>query len=66
MKKATIEPFKDSFALFIGINSKRIDWFNNSYVEVNVYQIDNNWNPVLSPDVQMKPCSNIELREYMD
>ena len=48
--------FKESFNFFVGTSNRDLNWFDNPYVEVNVYDIDENFIPTLSKDVRMRMC----------
>ena len=58
--------FDDSFNLVFGIADKSLNWFDNPYVEVNVYNLDSNWTPTLSKDIKMKQCSKEDLLKFID
>ena len=54
-KKSMFE-FDNSFNMFVGTGDKNLDWFDNPYVEVNVYDLTQAYVPKLSENVTMRKC----------
>ena len=57
MDNLTMSDFNDTFNMFVGIKNKEIDWFDNPYLEMNVYEVDENWAPYLSPRIKLMQCT---------
>ena len=55
-----MQVFNDSFNMFIGIKNTDFNWFDNPYIQINVYELTQEFKPVLSPDIKMRKC------EYAD
>ena len=41
----------DSFNSIVGTTNKDIDWFDNPYVSVNVYEMTEKWQPKLAKNI---------------
>ena len=53
-----MQQFHDSFNMLVGTNNKELDWFDNPYVAINVYEMTEDWKPKLSPSVTMIKCKD--------
>ncbi len=40
-----LKVYDDSFNLFMGTSNRDLNWFDNPYVEMKVYDITNEWEP---------------------
>ena len=49
--------FNDTFNLVVGVKNTDIDWFDNPYIGMNVYELDQNWEPHLSPNIKLMNCT---------
>jgi hypothetical protein len=45
--------FDDSFNMIIGTTNKELDFFDNPYISVNVYELTHEWEPKLSKDIEL-------------
>ena len=62
-----METFEKSFTVVIGTKNKTLDFFDNPYIDVNVYEINEEFNPTLSKEVKMKTCdAEKDLLKFMD
>lgn len=50
--------YSDSFNFLIGTSNETIDWYDNSYFKLNVYELDERWIPVISPTVTLVKCTD--------
>ena len=48
--------FSSSFNLFLGTSNKDIDWFDNEYLQVKVYELDEMFEPKESEHIKMRLC----------
>ena len=48
--------FDSSFNMFLGTNNKELKWFDNPYIEVNVYDLDQDFQPQISKDITLRKC----------
>ena len=53
--------FADSFGLIIGTTNKTIDLFDNPYIQINVYDIDETWKPKIS-NIKLHQCNSDEMK----
>ena len=49
--------FEDSFRMIIGTSNTDLNWDNNPYVKINVYEITEEWKPKISPTVHLHKCT---------
>ena len=61
----TFKEFDDTFNMFLDIRNKDFDWFNNQYLQINVYQMQNEYKPMLVENIEMHKCSKEELLEFI-
>ena len=48
--------FKDSFEIILGIENEHFDWYNNSYVQLDIY--DETSTGQTLTNLKMKACSH--------
>ena len=53
-----MKKFQDSFRFIIGTTNTDIDWFDNPYVKMNVYEITEERNPKRSTTVNLRKCKD--------
>ena len=62
-----MQDFEQSFQVFLGTTNKALDLLDNPYIEVNVYDIDQNFVPTISNDVKMRMCNKEkDFLKFMD
>ena len=49
--------FDDTFNMVFGIKNDSINWFDNPYLSMNVYETKDDWKPYLSPDIKLQNCT---------
>ena len=59
------EPIDDSFNIIINARDEHFDWFDNPYISPNVFEIDEQWKPVISDKIKLKKCSQEDLLKFM-
>ena len=57
--------FGHSFSFFIGTPNKELDWFDNPYIEANVYEVTGGWKPMLSKNISLRKCDPEEDFHYI-
>jgi hypothetical protein len=57
--------FNQSFNMIIGTTNEDLDWFNNPYISVKVYELDESFTVKESEDVRLKKCSKKDLIKFM-
>ena len=50
--------FDDTFNMFIGISDKEFDWFDNPYLQANVYHFDDGLRPKLARNITLEKCGD--------
>ena len=50
--------YTDSFNFVVGIGDQDFDWFDNPFVEFNVYELNQAWTPQLSKNIMMQACTS--------
>ena len=48
--------YDNSFNIFLGTSNKSLSWLDNPYIEPNVYDITNEWEPVKSKTITLRKC----------
>ena len=64
LRDGRLDQFSDSFNLILGSTDNDFDFFDNPYIEVNVYertQLGNNLSLI-----KLKKCSRQDLMKFMD
>ena len=62
-----LNDFGSSFNFFVGTANKELDFFDNPYMTVNVYELDENYTPTLTKDVILKKCDKEkDLMKFVD
>ena len=52
--------------MIIGTVNTDLNWDDNPYVKINVYEITEEWKPKISPTVKLHKCSSKELEEIIN
>ena len=58
--------FNDSFNMIIGTSNDTIDWFNNPYIQMVVYDLDSEFNPKPSENVKLVNCTYEEMSSFIN
>jgi ABC-type Zn2+ transport system substrate-binding protein/surface adhesin len=61
----SMSEFEDTFNVIIGSTNKEINLFNNPYMVIKVYDIDQNFTPTPSRKIKLKNCENEDLLSFM-
>ena len=56
MGNINLGEYDDSFNMIIGTTNKELNFFDNPYISVNVYEMTEKWKPALSPDIELQTC----------
>ena len=51
-----MKDYESSFNFIIGMGDEEFDWFNNPYIEINVYELTEAYEPKISEDVRLVRC----------
>ena len=54
--KQTMLDYDNSFNIFMGTGNSDLDWFDNPYIEPNVYEVTNEWQPRISESIKLRKC----------
>ena len=57
--------FSDTFNFIIGSDNKDLDLLNNEYMNVVVYEVDQDWNLEPSERIGLRPCEKQDLDEFI-
>ena len=57
--------FSKSFNIVLGTSNKEINWFDNPYIQVNAYDIDENFAPKPNKNVRLRNCQKEDLTKFM-
>ena len=52
--------------MIVNARDTQFDWFDNPYINPNVYEVDQTWNPQISDQIQLKKCTKHDLEEFME
>ena len=57
--------YTDSFNMIFGCSNTTIDLFDNPYVAVKVFNIDQSYAPTPAEDVKLKQCTYEDMIEFI-
>ena len=57
--------FHDTFNFILGSDNTVLDLLNNEFMNVVVYEIDQDWNLEPSKNVKMRPCTQKDKDEFI-
>ena len=60
-----MKEFDDSFNMIIGTTDESIDLLDNPYINIKVYEINQDFIPIPSETVKLKKCSKDDLRKFI-
>ena len=61
LDNVSMDNYRDSFNMFFGTTNEQLDWFDNPYVSMNVYDLSQNWNPQISQKIGLRKCLSEEM-----
>ena len=58
-----MKEFDSTFNMFFGTTASQeeFDWFNNPYIEANVYELDESWEPHISTHIKLRKCEESDM-----
>ena len=65
ISQVTFDHFDDSFLMLLDIRNPGFDWFDNPYIQPNLYLLDQTWKPKIHPTVKLQKCTNEYLRKII-
>ena len=58
--------FEKSFNIFIGTRNEDLDWFDNPYIQVKVYELTEAYEPKESENIKLRICDKEkDLKKFM-
>ena len=61
-----MEDFADSFNFVVGTKNMNIDLFDNPYVAINAYEVNQSWQAKISPTMKLKTCTRNDMLQFID
>ena len=57
--------FDDTFNMVFGVKNASINWFDNPYLSMNVYETKEDWKPYLSPNIKLQNCTKDQMLTFV-
>ena len=57
--------FDDSFNFLIGSDDEELNLLDNPYISINVYEVNDNWEPKISEKIKFRKCVDDDKRKFM-
>ena len=51
--------------MFLGTSNAHLDWWDNPYIEVNIYDVDEEWVPKIAEGVKLRKCQKSDLTKFL-
>ena len=64
--RISLADYQDSFNMIIGTTNNTMDWFDNPYIQIKVYDLSQDWQPKPSTRTKLVKCKLDQMSSFIN